>query len=147
MLNKPTIGWAVDAATEGNPGLTEYRGMDLHTGEVMFHKRIGVATNNIGEFIAVVHAIAEMKKRNIKKPIYTDSQIAIAWVKKKTCNTSLKPGRFTDKSIELKDRALSFLNNLKIDLSEDFVLNIDGIEVMKWHTNSWGEIPADFGRK
>ena len=147
MFDKPVKGWVVDAATEGNPGLTEYRGIDLETGEVVFHQRIGIATNNIGEFLAVVHAIAEMEKRGIKSQIYTDSQTALSWIKKKNCNSSLKKSRYTEVSIDFKDRALKYLKSKDFDLSDEFVINMNGIEIMKWFTQTWGEIPADFQRK
>jgi ribonuclease HI len=147
MFEKPEKGWVVDACTEGNPGLTEYRAIDLETGKVVFHQRIGIATNNIGEFLAVVHAIAEMEKRGIIGIVYTDSQTAISWVKKKSCNTSLKKSRYTELAIDMKDRALKYLKQKTIDTSDEFFIKINNIELSKWFTQSWGEIPADFGRK
>jgi len=147
MFEKPKIGWVVDGATEGNPGMSEYRCIDLLTSEVVFHNKIGVATNNITEFLAVVHAIGEAIKRNVKIEIYTDSTTALSWVKYKKCNTSLKPGRFTDNAINLQLRAEKFLKSLNLDISESDVIKIGNIELLKWWTQSWGEIPADFGRK
>ena len=146
-FDKPKFGWVVDGATEGNPGMSEYRGIDLQTNKVVFHQKIGVATNNITEFLAVVHAIAEQKKRDIKLPIYTDSMTALSWVKHKKCNSNLKPGRYTNLAIEMQERAETFLKSIKFDLSESDVIKHDGIEIMKWFTKSWGEIPADFGNK
>jgi ribonuclease HI len=147
MFSKPEIGWVVDGATEGNPGMSEYRCIDLATKEIIFHQKIGVATNNITEFLAVVHAIAEAKKRNLKVQIYTDSITALSWVKYKKCNSSLKVGRYTQLAIDLQQRAENYLMGCKLNLSEADVIKIDEIEVLKWFTQSWGEIPADFGRK
>ena len=78
---KPTKGIAVDGSTSGNPGLSEYRGVDLETGKVIFYKKIGVATNNITEFIALCHAV--LLSLGKETTIYTDSQTAISWLKKK----------------------------------------------------------------
>jgi ribonuclease HI len=147
MFEKPKTGWVVDGATEGNPGMSEYRGIDLESGNVVFHQKIGVATNNITEFLAVVHAIAELKKRGLKLPVYTDSVTAISWIKHKKCNSSLKVGRYTQLAIDMQTRAEKYLKDLTFDLSEADVIKHEGIEIMKWYTQSWGEIPADFGRK
>jgi ribonuclease HI len=146
-FEKPKFGWVVDGATEGKTGLSEYRGVDLQTNKVVFHQKIGVATNNITEFLAVVHAIAEQKKRGISIPIYTDSVTALSWVKSKKCNTSLKPGRYTKLAIDMQERAEKYLKTIELDLSESDVIKHNGIEIMKWYTSSWGEIPADFSRK
>ena len=48
----------VDAACSGSPGPLEYRGVDLRTGREIF--RLGPfqnGTNNVGEFLAIVHAL------------------------------------------------------------------------------------------
>jgi ribonuclease HI len=147
MFDKPKSGWVVDGATEGNPGMSEYRGIDLESGKVVFHQKIGVATNNITEFLAVVHALAEAKKRGIKIQIYTDSVTALSWVKNKNCNSSLKTGRYTQVAIDMQKRAENYLKSIDLDLSESDVIKHNGIEILKWFTQSWGEIPADFGRK
>lgn len=63
---------AVDAACEGNPGNMEYRGVDPYSGELLFH--VGPyrnGTNNIGEFLAIVHALAFLKKRGSTRFQYT----------------------------------------------------------------------------
>ena len=51
--------WAVDAACSGNPGPMEYQCIDLQTGAQVFHYGPIHGTNNIGEFLAIVHARAE----------------------------------------------------------------------------------------
>ena len=44
---------AVDGACSGNPGIMEYRGVDVPTGVELFHQGpFPDATNNIGEFLA-----------------------------------------------------------------------------------------------
>jgi ribonuclease HI len=147
MYEKPTKGWVIDGATEGNPGMSEYRCVDLVTGEILFHKKIGVATNNICEFIGLVHAFSLALKENIKTEIYTDSVTALTWFKNKKCNSSLQQGRYTMEAIELQKRAENFLSSIDLDLSEFNVIKHNGIEILKWFTQSWGESPADFGRK
>lgn len=81
--------WAVDAACSGNPGPMEYRCIDLATGEQVFHFGPMQGTNNIGEFLAIVHALALMNQRGIHdKIVYSDSYNAILWVKKKSVKQS-----------------------------------------------------------
>jgi len=128
---------AVDAACSGNPGKMEYRGVYTETGKEIFH--IGPfedATNNIGEFLALVHGLALLKKQNSDIPIYSDSVNAILWVKNKKCKTRLTPGEANEPVFELIHRAEKWLN-------ENSYTN----RILKWETNEWGEIPADFGRK
>ncbi|MDR0680716.1 MAG: ribonuclease H family protein [Dysgonamonadaceae bacterium] len=129
--------WSVDAACSGNPGLMEYRGVHTATGEEIFHiGPLEQGTNNVGEFLAIVHALALLKKENSDFPVYSDSTNAIAWIKKKKCNTQLKPTKVNKLIFDLIERAENWLAN-----------NTYTTEVFKWKTKDWGEIPADFGRK
>ena len=127
----------VDAACSGNPGLLEYQGVDIKTKEIIF--KMGPfenGTNNIGEFLALVHGISLLKKNNDCRPIYSDSKIAISWIKKKSISTLLKKDEKNRKLFELVDRAIFWLKN-----------NSYNNQILKWETKAWGEIPADFGRK
>ncbi len=128
----------VDAACSGNPGLMEYRGVDFQTGEEIFHKGpFEEGTNNIGEFLAIVHAMALLTKHHLPdKIIYSDSKIAIGWVKKKKCGTKLIPGRKNAALFDFIQRAENWLAAHSCPNS-----------ILKWETEIWGEIPADFGRK
>ena len=128
---------SVDAASSGNPGLMEYQGVDTKTKEVLF--KMGPfknATNNIGEFLALVHGIAMMEKQNKKKIIYSDSITAISWVNKKKCQTKLKRNEENKDVFILIERAILWLKK-----------NNFSVKIKKWKTKLWGEIPADFGRK
>lgn len=129
---------AVDAACSGNPGVMEYRGVITKTGEELF--RVGPldqGTNNVGEFLALVHGLAYLKKtEQPKRVIYSDSRIAIGWILKKHCNTKLKQVPKNKKLFTLIDRA-------HVWLKANTVTN----PIYKWETKIWGEIPADFGRK
>lgn len=128
---------SVDAACSGNPGPMEYRGVHTETGEEIFHVGpVANGTNNIGEFLAIVHALALLKKKNSNLPIYSDSDIAIGWVKKKGLNTSIPRDESTKEVWNLIDRATKWLE--QNDYSND---------IYKWDTATWGEIKADFGRK
>jgi len=128
---------SVDAACSGNPGIMEYRGVDTKTGHQLFHKGpFPLGTNNIGEFLGIVHALAYLKKNNINIPVYSDSRTALKWVKDKAVKTKLPRNAKTGPLFELIDRALLWLNN-----------NEYPNPVLKWQTEMWGEIPADFGRK
>jgi len=127
---------SVDAACEGNPGKMEYRGVHVETKKVWFHQEFPLGTNNIGEFLALVHGLAELKRQNLNIPVYTDSQTALAWVRNKKCATKLIEKSETQQLFKLIKRAEKWLK------TEDYQTIL-----LKWKTKSWGEIPADFGRK
>lgn len=130
-------GWAVDAACSGNPGRMEYRGVELMTGRELF--RVGPvenSTNNIGEFLAIVHALALMESRGETHTIYSDSRTGMAWVRDRKVKTTLKRTPKSEKGFKLMERALSWLNSHRYTA-----------KIRKWDTDHWGEIPADFGRK
>jgi ribonuclease HI len=129
--------YCVDAACSGSPGRLEYRGVDLRTGKEFFHQGpYEHGTNNVGEFLAIVHALILLKKRRQALPIYSDSSTAIGWVKKKRCNTELIADRKNAQLFELIDNAENWLAD-----------NTYANPILKWDTKTWGEIPADFNRK
>ena len=80
---------AVDGASSGNPGMCEYRGVNADSHEVIFASQQFFGTNNIAEFLAIVHALAFLKQRNLSLPIYSDSKIAMNWVRQKVCKTKV----------------------------------------------------------
>lgn len=128
---------AVDAACSGNPGVLEYRGVHTSTGREIFRKGpFPEGTVNIGEFLALVHGIALLKQKNSLIPVYSDSRTAISWVKNKKVKTKLEKNKKNEKLFELVDRAIYWLEN-----------NNYKNTILKWKTEYWGEIPADFGRK
>ena len=128
---------SVDAASSGNPGKMEYRGVDTKTKKELFKQGpFEEGTNNIGEFLAIVHGLAFLKQNTSNRIIYTDSRTALSWVKKKTCNTKLERADKTKSLFELVDRAVNWLKT-----------NDYNTVIVKWETKAWGEIPADFGRK
>ena len=127
---------AVDAACSGNPGPMEYRGVDLRSGCELFHLGPMHGTNNIGEFLAIVHALALLKKQGVKRTVYSDSRNALLWVRQKQCKTRLERNAQTEGLFQLIDRAVIWLRNNKIE-----------VPLLKWQTKEWGEVPADFGRK
>jgi ribonuclease HI len=129
--------YCVDAACSGNPGDLEYRCVDPKTGKVIFHQGpFAHGTNNIGEFLAIVHALAWMKKHKITFPIYSDSRNAIQWVRAKKCKTNLTRDAKNHELFDLIARAEDWLAK-----------NTFTTKIIKWETEAWGEIPADFGRK
>ena len=128
---------SVDAASSGNPGIMEYQGVDTNTKEVLFKMGpFNNATNNIGEFLALVHGIAILEKDLKKRIIYSDSVTAMSWVRKKRCQTKLKRNDENEEVFILIDRATKWLKE-----------NNYSARIRKWETKKWGEIPADFGRK
>lgn len=127
----------VDAASSGNPGKMEYRGVDTKSKKQLFIQGpFEEGTNNIGEFLAIVHGLALLKQKQSNRIIYTDSKTAMSWVRKKVCNTKLERSEKNKPLFELVDRAVLWLNN-----------NNYNTVIVKWETKAWGEIPADFGRK
>ena len=133
---RPSI--CVDAACSGSPGKMEYRGVFFDSGEEFF--RIGPfpdGTNNVGEFLAIVHALTWLVKHDKQMPIYSDSQNAISWVFNGECKTKLK---HTGKNAPIFVLIRSAENWLAENELRDNA-------VLKWKTDLWGEIPADFGRK
>ncbi|WP_138493169.1 ribonuclease H [Paenibacillus pinistramenti] len=128
---------SVDVGTRGNPGPVEYKGVDTATGKVIFEVGpVAKGTNNIGEFLAIVHALALIKKTGSDKIVYSDSVNAINWVKNKRVATTLPRDSSTAEIWALIDRALNWLNT-----------NAYSTPVLKWQTQHWGEIKADYGRK
>ena len=127
---------AVDAACSGNPGKMEYRGVHVASQQEIFHFGPVYGTNNIGEFLAIVHGLALLKQKGFDMPIYSDSVNAINWVKHKKCRTKLPRETKTKELFKLIERAEKWLRENKYSTT-----------ILKWETKQWGEIPADFGRK
>lgn len=128
---------SVDAAWNTETLQMEYQGVDTLSGVKIFHQGpFEDGTNNVGEFLAIVHALAHLKKVNSSIPIYSDSRNAIGWVKDKVHRSKLRPSEKNTKLFELLDRAVKWLNENKYENP-----------VVKWETKAWGENPADFGRK
>lgn len=129
---------AVDGACAGNPGRMEYRCVRVIDGVEIFHMGpLEGGTNNIGEYLALIHAAALLARDgNTSTPIYTDSRTALAWVRRRHSNTTIQPNGRNAKVIELLARADAWIGAHAI-----------ANPILKWDTAQWGEIPADFGRK
>ncbi|MGB5668615.1 MAG: ribonuclease H family protein [Maribacter sp.] len=128
---------SVDAASSGNPGVMEYQGVDTKSGKILFKQGpFAEGTNNIGEFLAIVHGLAFLKQRKSDRIIYTDSRTAMSWVRKKTCNTKMVESPKNKTLFDLVRRGVKWLKTNSYDTP-----------IVKWETKAWGEIPADFGRK
>ena len=140
MKEFPHYALAVDAACSCNPGPMEYRGVLLHdgrpTGRVVFHFGPVHGTNNIGEFLAIVHALALLEIKGYVMDIYTDSRPAPAWVRNKKAKTTLERTPETESLYRLIARAENWLRT-----------HTFRVPIHKWDTAEKGEIPADFGRK
>ena len=126
----------VDAACSGNPGPMEYRGVHLPSGKEIFHFGPVHGTNNIGEFLAIVHAMALLKQKGLSMPVYSDSRTAIIWVQKHKAKTTLERTAENQPLLDLVARAEAWLRQNGIPFP-----------LFKWDTDQWGEVPADFGRK
>jgi len=141
IIDKSEIIWdslSVDAACSGSPGIMEYRGVWTNDAVQVFHKGpFSWGTNNVGEFLALVHGIAFLKQQGMHDtPIYSDSRTALSWLRNKRVKTTLERKRSNQDLFKLLHRAEEWIK-----------ANTWSNEVLKWKTSSWGEIPADFGRK
>ncbi len=116
----------------------EYRGVYTHNAEEIFKKGpYPLGTNNIGEFLGIVYAIALLQRNNRHDTaIYTDSRTAMAWVRKKKVNTKLFEKYGSNPLQNTLAKAEKWLKENKYTNP-----------ILKWDTKNWGEIPADFGRK
>ena len=124
---------SVDAASSSRTNEFEYQGVITDSGTRVFHAGpFKDGSNNIGEFLAIVHALAYLKKSRSDLPVYSDSRTAMSWVKNKKAKTTVT----NKKTLELVKRGEKWLRE------NDYPNTI-----LKWHTKVWGEIPADFGRK
>jgi ribonuclease HI len=132
---RPSI--SVDAACDGSPGNVEWQGVETETGKPVFKRGpYPEGTNNVGEFLAIVHALAWMDESGMDWPVYTDSKTALSWLKAGKVKTTMRQSRLNNKLFELLAKAESWLKD-----------HPDRTQVLKWDTELWGENPADFGRK
>lgn len=139
---KNDVSWvrdsiSVDASWSPKTKVVEWQGVLNSTGETVFRRGpFAGGTNNIGEFLAIVHALSVLQKFGKTMVVYSDSRTAIAWVRQRKANTCLQPTEENKELMELVSRAEAWLaRNKRIS------------PVIKWDTTAWGEIPADFGRK
>jgi ribonuclease HI len=137
-VGKPQKGAiAVDAACNMQTGVMEYQGVDIDGKVRLFHQGpFAGGTNNVGEYLALVHALAYCQKHAITAPIYSDSMTALAWLRKKKHGSKLEATAQNKTLFDLLARADSWL-----------ATNRYTNDVLKWETDFWGENPADFGRK
>ncbi len=129
--------YCADAACAGNPGVMEYRAVKTETGEILFERGpFPEGTNNIGEFLAIVETLMLLREQNDASPIYSDSRNALAWVAAKRCKTQLPRSRRNANLFERIARAEEWLH-----------AHVYPNKILKWRTQEWGEVPADYGRK
>lgn len=134
MIAKPTSGIVVDGSCENNPGIGEWQGRDLETGNIIFKsKRYEDCTNNQAEFLACVHALAYCEQHNLDTVIYSDSQTARSWVTKGMCNS-----QHASSNPELNDA---------INRANKFLQTHPKRHIETWFSREWGISPADFGKK
>jgi ribonuclease HI len=91
-------------------------------------------TINVAEYLAIVEGLRILKRSDIPRFLYSDSAIAIGWVKKGRVNCQSE---------------LSFSVQCLLESAAVWVKNHPHMvnRVERWHTLKWGENPADYGRK
>lgn len=138
--DRPTAGIAVDGACAGNPGKMEYRAVDIATGTEIFRRGADgklVGTNNIAEYLALVHIGALLASRgDTATVVYTDSRTALSWLRHHHSKSTLARSKATAPVLDLLERADAWVASHTYQN-----------RIVKWDTDRWGEIPADFGRK
>lgn len=129
---------SVDGACSKNPGPMEYRCVDVMTGAEIFHVGpLEDGTNNVAEYLALIHALAFLKSTgNTETVVYSDSRTAMSWIKNRGNKSKLERTSKNEKIFELLARADKWIQS-----------NVSYNLVLKWDTEKWGEIPADFNRK
>lgn len=128
--HRPSGGICSDAGTHGNPGPCEYQVTDL-SGQRLLHRHLGVHSNNYAE-LAGIGAMIKYAIQHGETVLWTDSTIAMGWIK------SLRVGPTVHEPDKILDMA-RIINKLLRENPQ--------IKLKKWDTRSWGQIPADFGRK
>ncbi|NOZ44801.1 MAG: hypothetical protein GXP45_06795 [bacterium] len=87
--------------------------------------------------MAIVHGISYLQQKKLGHiSIYSDSKIAIKRVQAKKAKTAFQRSPQTELLFERIQKAEQWLKNHRYQNS-----------ILKWDTENWGEIPADFGRK
>ena len=129
---------AVDGACAKNPGPMEYRGVMVGSGQQLFHfGPVDDGTNNVAEYLALVHALAALHKAgNSTTPVYSDSRTARSWVEHRRHKSTLARTPRNARIFEMLERADRWLQT-----------HTYSNPILRWDTDRWGEIPADFGRK
>ena len=129
---------AVDGACDRNPGgNVEYQGVRVGTGERLFHLGpLPGGSNNIGEYLGLVHALALLAQQgDATTTVYSDSRTALSWLRNRRSKVSF--------ALDPECRLAELLRRADAWVQTHTVRN----PVVKWNTEEWGEIPADFGRK
>ncbi len=128
----------VDGACSGNPGASEYRGVWTADKVEVFHQGpFPGGSNNLAEFLGLVHGLAWLaKRRDDQTAVYSDSRTALAWLKAKKIKSTIPRTGINREIFGLLDRAELWIQQNKFKNP-----------VLKWETEWWGENPADFGRK
>ena len=147
-MNKPNKGIVVDASCSGNPGPAQYKAVDLETGEELYNIKIGYATNNIAEFLALAHIVLKCIDQEKPCTIYSDSVTAMSWLASRSVNTNMIKNKLTATAWDYTNRAIKRLKELFI-IDEKILVHIGiddvaFIEVQRWLTDEWGENPADY---
>lgn len=129
---------SADAACNGSPGTMEYQIVFTDSGKTIYSSpKYRQATNNVGEFLGLVHALGLIESGRIEADaIYTDSRTAMSWVRKKKCNSKLIATNLNKPAFDMIARAEKWLRTHTV-----------AVPILKWDTKTWGEIPADYGRK
>lgn len=138
IIATPSEGICVDGAYSSATKIGEYQGIDLKNNQQVFHRGdFEESSNNLMEFLAIVHALAFCKQNNLPTlPIYSDSRTAIQWVKNKRTASTIPRSENNKRTFHFIDKAIIWLQQ------NDF-----SNPILKWETEQWGENPADFGRK
>lgn len=117
-----------------------YRGIlikngEVNNGKVIFEKEFPQTSNNLTEYLAILEAMRWRMKNDPKIAIYSDSTVAIWWVRKWGHNCSQLPmwqhaKSYTEKLENWRNKSKAPFEN-----------------IYQRFTKKWWDIPADYGKK
>ena len=108
---------------------------EVNNGKVIFENELPQTSNNLAEYLAILDAMKWRMKHNPKIPIYSDSSVALSWVRKWGHNCWQLPMWQHAKSYTEK------MENWRRNAGAPFE------NIFQWFTKKWWDIPADYGKK
>lgn len=112
----------------------EYKAFNEETQKWIFQKKYtGYCTQNISDFISIVHALHYCNENSLDSPIYNNNKIAINWANNKKTNTQLFKNNENKEIFQLYENALVWLKQ-----------NECSNQILFWNKKEMGNIEKPF---